>query len=64
MFDEYGNLVMARVECYCGGVQWAMPNNPREGQNFKCMECGSTFFQIVQREEDDKFIDYIMSQSI
>lgn len=62
--QNYVDLEMARVECYCGGVQWAMPNNIHEARSFRCPSCNSTFFQIINWEEDEKFIDYVRSQSI
>lgn len=61
---QYLDLPMVKVECYCGGDLWVLPNSMRETKSFKCLECNSTIYQIINRELEDEFIEYIRSQNI
>lgn len=63
IFPEY-DIEIVTVTCYCGASIGVMPNNEREALSYRCPGCKSTIFQVRNREEDDKYIDYIMSQQI
>jgi len=59
-----GIIPMSKMICYCGCHQWFFAREDNDFLNWICPDCGSTFFQVINREEDDKFIEYIMSQNI
>lgn len=57
-------LIMATLECYCGGRLWFWPKDNQAVIDTSCPVCGSTYAQIVNWEEDEKYIEWYKCQQI